>query len=322
MMAQGRIGRPRMWMTRAPRLYRLPLLVLALSAVSAGAAWADMPMAPFFVFVKMAHWWVILLALAIETLALRYLFRMPWMRAAVAALGINVVSLIAGVALYPVAAVLGYGLLQNMIVDLFGTGDLVEISALWIGAAVVDTGVELLALRWMFAKRSTLGKAFGFLLANLASAGILVGIMVWQAQIPELSAEEAARVEAEYATEIGFLLRTLDAFPGHVAVPKPGEGFHLPDRDWTDTLLTELESLRIRTIGLSIPPATVWIKGSTALWKVDARFKDGNRTIDKGYFDTVLDGQYNRPTGQPHYRYRIEHRVGDTVYAIQAVLRP
>lgn len=297
-------------------------MVFSLCAFVASAAWANMPMAPFFSFVKLALWWVILLALAIETVALRYLFSMEWRPAAVAAVTINLVSLICGLALYPVAAALGYAVLEDMIVDMFGTGELVEISALWIGAAFVDTGVELIALNWLFSKRSTPGKALGFLLANLSSAGILVGIMVWQAHIPALPPEEAARVETEYATEIDFLLKTLDAFPAHVEVPKPDAAtFNPPDRDWTNGLLTELDDLRIRTIALSLPPTTVWIKGSTALFKVDGRFKDGNRTIDKGFFDSFLEGRYPQPTGQPHYRYRIEREIGGTVYAIQAVLR-
>lgn len=299
----------------------LPLMALSLWAISAGPAAANVPMAPFFAFVKLGFWWVILLALLIETVALRYLFRMPWVPAAVAAVSINVISLICGLALYPLAAVFGYALLEDMIVDLFGAGDLVEISALWIGAACVDTGVELLALRLIFAKRRTFARVSGFLLANLASAGILVGVMVWQAQVPDMPPEEAARIEVEYAPEISFLVKTLDAFPEHVVVPRPKEGFHLPDRDWTNGLLTELASLRIRTMALSIPPTTVWIKGSTALWDVDARFEEGRRTIDKGFFDTVLVGQHFQPTGLPHYRYRIERELDGTVYAIQAILK-
>ncbi|MBT8411298.1 MAG: hypothetical protein KJP02_05815, partial [Octadecabacter sp.] len=91
--------------------------------------------------------------------------------------------------------------------------------------------------------------------------------------------------------------------------------------DWTQGILREVETLRIRTMALSLPPTTVWIKGSTALLDVHARFREDERTVDKGYFDTVLVGQYPRPTGSPHYRYRLERTLDGTVYAIQAVFR-
>ncbi|MCV2873517.1 hypothetical protein OEZ71_14545 [Defluviimonas sp. WL0050] len=303
------------------RRHLLPLVAFALSAVCAGPAWANMPMAPFFAFVKMSMWWVILLALFIETVALRYLFLTEWPHAAKAALSINVISLLCGLILYPLAAVLGYELLDDLIVDLFGASDLVEISALWLGSSVVDAFVELLALRWIFSLRSNFGQSFGFLLANLASAGALVIVMAWQAHVPDMPVEEAARVEREYAPEIAFLRKTLDAFPAHVVVPEPKGGFHRPDHDWTQGLLSELAALRIRTMALSLPPTTVWIKGSTALWAVDSRFKDDDRVVDKGYVDTVLAGQQPRPTGSPHYRYRIERELDGTVYAIEVILR-
>ncbi len=308
--------------TEKPPVFHLPLMIFLLWFVAPGPAWANVSMAPFFSFVKIAYWWVILLALLIETAALRYLFRMDWTSAAMAALSINVISLLCGLTFYPLVAALGYALLEEMIVDLFGASDHVEISALWIGAAFVDTWVELLALKWIFSRRSSFGQGFFFMLANLASAGVLVGIMVWQAHIPDMSAEEAAAVEMEYAAEISFLNKMLEAFPEHVVVtnPKGGPRIRLDGR-WTNPLLIELATLRIRTMSLEIPPTTVWMKGSTALWEVGARFKDGKRTIDKGLVDTVLLGNEFRPTGLQHYRYRVEREVNGKVYAIQAILK-
>ena len=303
------------------RRYFVILAALVVGFFAAGPASANVPMLPFFAFVRMSMWWVILLALLIETVALRYLFGMPWPRAVRLALIVNAISLLCGIVLYPLAGLLGYALLEDMIVDIFGATNLVEFSALLLGAAVVDTVVELFALWWIWSVRSSFMKGFGFLIANLASAGVLVAVMAWEAQIPEMPAEEVARVEAEYAAEIAFLRQTLEEFPAHVVVTEPGEGYHSPDRDWTQGILTEVETLRIRTMALSLPPTNVWIKGSTALLGVDARFREDDRTMDKGYFDTVLVGQYPRPTGSPHYRYRLERTLDGTVYAIQAVFR-
>nr|WP_321249683.1 hypothetical protein [uncultured Ruegeria sp.] len=303
------------------RRYHVPLVLIALSALTAGPAWANVPMAPFFALIKVSLWWVILLALLIETVALQYLFRMEWKLAAKAALAINVISLFCGLVLYPLMAVLGYALLEDMIVDLFGSSGFVEISALWIGASIVDSGVELCALKLFFSRRSSLSQGFGFLIANLASAGVLVGVMAFEAHVPVMPAEETSRIEAEFAPEIAFMKKTLHAFPSHIVVNQPSAGFRLPDRDWTDGLLTELETLRIRTIALSVPPATVWTKGSTALWDVDARFKDGETTIEKGFVDTVYVRRQPHPTGLWHYRYRIELDLDGAIYAIEAVLR-
>jgi len=152
---------------------------------------------------------------------------------------------------------LSYALLEDMIVDLSGASNFVEMSALWIGASVVDTIVELVALALIWSLRIDIKRGFGFLMANLASAAILVAAMAWEEHIPDMPAAEAARVEAEYGPEIAFLRNTLKAFPAHVVVTAPHEGFQSPDRDWTDRLLTELETLRIRTVALSLPPTTV-----------------------------------------------------------------
>lgn len=295
--------------------------VVAAASVAAGPAVANVPMLPFLAFVKLGMWWVLLLALLFETVALRYLFGLGWLRAATAAVIVNAISLLCGVLLYPLAGVLGYALLEDMVVDLFGATDLVEMSALWIGAAVVDTIVELLALYWILSLRSDVFRGIGFLIANLASAGVLVAVMAWQAHVPDMPAEEAAGIAADYAPEIAFLRTTLEAFPDHVDVPEPREGFYPPDRDWTRGIQADLETLRIRTLALSLPPTTVWIKGSTALLDVDARFRDGDLVLDRGFFDVVLVGQTPRPTGAPHYRYRIELQRDGTTYAIEAVLR-
>jgi predicted exporter len=60
-------------------------------------------MLPFFALVRLAMWWVILLALAIESLALRYLFGMNWRRAVRVVIIVNAISLLCGVAFYPLA---------------------------------------------------------------------------------------------------------------------------------------------------------------------------------------------------------------------------
>lgn len=294
---------------------------LLVSFVVAGPAAANVPMLPFFAFVKLEMWWVILLALLIETVALRYLFGMEWRFSVKAAVILNAASLACGIVLYPIAGALGYALLEDMIVDIFGATNFVEVSALWIGAAVIDTVVELIALWWIFSRRSNFWQAFGFLIANLASAGILVAVMAWQAHIPEMPADEAAWVEQEYATEIAFLRNTLEALPAHVVPSVPGQDFYPPDDDWTRGIRAELETLRIRTLALSLPPTTVWSRGSTALWKVDAMFKEGDRTLTKGFVDTVLVGLTQSPTGSQHYRYRIELELDGTDYVIQAILR-
>lgn len=305
-------------MKPAPR--RL-LPCLALGAIFAGPAWANVPMLPFFAFIRLALWWVVLLALLIESVALRLLFGMNWRQAVRAALILNAISLGCGVFLYPLAGLLGYALLEDMIVDLFGASDFVEMSALWIGASVVDTIVELSALSLFWSLSIDFKRGFGFLIANLASASVLIAVMAWEAHIPEMPAAEAARVEAEYVPEITFLRSTLEEFPDHVIVPDAPSGFPELDREWAKGLPAKLDTLRIRTMALSVPPTTVWAKGSTALWDVDARFRERDRTVDKGFVDIVYVGRQPQPTGSPHYRYRIELELDGTRYAIEATLR-
>ena len=244
-----------------------------------------MPMAPFFAFVKMSTWWVILIALFIETVALRYLFRMAWPPAATAALAINLLSLFCGTILYPVAAVLGYPLLEDMIVDLFGASNLVEVSALWIGASIVDTGVELLALRLLFSLRSKFGQGVGFLLANLLSAGILVAVMAWEAHIPNMPAEEVRRIETEYAHELALLNDMVKALPDHLLVsenPYP----EWRDREWRDKKAVELVSTRVDSFSIiaSAPAMLVIQYGSFPLVEVEAVAKLDGRRVEIGYY--------------------------------------
>lgn len=304
------------------RAYFLLVAVLGFCALAGAPAQANMPMLPFFAFVRLGMWWVLLLALVIETVALRYLFSMAWLRAAKVAVAVNAASMACGIVLYPLAGALGYALLEDMIVDLFGATDVVEMSALWLGAAVVDTFVELIALH-VICHDLRIGPArgIGFLLANLASAGVLVVVMVWEAHIPAMPPEEAAQVAVEYAEEIAFLERVLAAFPDHVTPIAPPAGFMPPDHEWTDTVLADLTALRIRTMSLMLPPTTVWIKGSTRLWQVEARFREGDRIVDKGFFDTVLVGDRFRPTGDLHYRYHLVRKRDGTTYAVEAVFR-
>jgi len=268
-----------------PRRYYFPPIVFALSAVAANPAWANMPMAPFFAFVKVSMWWVILLALLIETVALRYLFRMEWQPAAIASFFVNGISLLCGFFLYPLAAAMGYSVLEDMIVDLFGADAVVEVSALWLGASVVDTCVELLALRMIFSLRSNFGQGVGFLLANLLSAGALVIVMVWQAHIPNVPAEEVRRIEAEYEQELFLLSDMVKALPEQVILgenPYP----EWRDREWRDTKAEEL--FNTRAISFSIftasPPMTIIQYGSFPIIGVEAKAELNGRRVDFGYY--------------------------------------
>lgn len=294
-------------------------IILAILCVIAAPAMANVPMLPFFAFVRMSMWWVILLALVIETVALRLLFALDWQRAARLALFVNAISLACGVVLYPLAGALGYALLEDWIVAVFGATDRIELSALVIGAAFVDTAVELVALRWVWSIRANWWRGLGFLLANLLSAGILVAVMAREAHVPEMPVDEAARIEAQYAEEIAFLRQVLNEFPAHVAIPEPKSGFFPPDHDWTQAILADLERLRIRTMALSLPPTTVWIKGSTRLLEVEVRFEEGDRAIERG---TIMEGMRNsRPVPGPAIRYQLDLWRDGTRYVVAAVFR-
>ena len=286
-----------------------------------GQAQANVPMLPFFVFVKIGMWWVVLIALVIETVAIRFLFSREWREAARIAVVVNTASLCFGFVLYPLAGLLGYALLEDMIVDMFGASDVVEISALWLGSSVVDAIVELLALRAMYAIRANPLQTLAFFLANLASAGILVVVMAWEAHVPLMSEEEAARVEAEYAEEIAFIGKVVSEFPAHIDPKFKRTGFVPPDREWTDSILASVDGLRIRTIALTVPPTTVWIKGSTALWEIEAKFRAGNRVLERGLFDTHLAGNRFEATGDHHYRYSVTLKENGVTYEVKAVFR-
>ncbi|WP_397542721.1 hypothetical protein [Roseovarius salis] len=251
-------------------------------------------------------------------MALRVLFGLEWPRAARLAIFVNLISMFGGIVIYPVAGLVLYPLLEPLVVMVFGRGDMVEFSSYALGVGVVDTGVELVALASFFGVAVRWRSGLGFLLANLLTAALLVGVIVWQNTPAAMPRAEAQAVQDTYAQELSFLEEVLAGLPRNVSVPDGAEGFPDFDDAELERIRTRMETLRLRTISLSVPLTTFFGIGITALMQIDARYRDGGLTIERGLMMAAFTA--GRAVGAPVYRVQLERRVDDVTFAVAALL--
>ncbi|SLN63679.1 hypothetical protein PEL8287_03482 [Roseovarius litorisediminis] len=207
---------------------RQPYLSVAfVLAVLPTALLANVPI--FFVFagVRVLLWWTIILAILIEAIVLWWIFDTSLRRALWAAFLINIGTTVLGFFIYPMVGTLSYPVLAPIITDVFGTGQLVELSAYCIAAAVVDTPVELLLLAILSAMagygfKITWKTGLIFFLANLVSAGILIAALQFEERKRPIDPETLQAIEQEFAPELEFAKMVFRELPNHTQ-PENGE---------------------------------------------------------------------------------------------------
>lgn len=296
-------------------------LMFLAGVFAATSAAANVPMLPFFALVRLSMWWLILLAVLIEAAALRWFFAVSWRDAAWLSVAVNAISLGCGVLLYPLVGAFGYAALGDWVVQTFGAGSTVELMSLSVGAAVVDAIVELTALRIIWGIRANPGQALAFLAANLMSAGLLIGVMAWEARVPALSAEDAATVQSHYAGEIAYLRQVLHDLPHKARVTETDRGYSLDwaDEQWLAALKHVRETTRIRNLSLSTPPGRViWFLGSTSL-DVTQRRTLGDLVIEKGETLAQMTVAGHR-TFEEAYRLRLTLDRDGVAYQVTGIV--
>lgn len=146
-----------------------PMLLLTLAPVS---ALADIPMFLALPITKLTFWWTVLLAIAIEAAAIRWIFQFTWKRSTVASLTVNLATFLLGLVLYPEIGMSLYPVLEPLVTRLTGGGVFVELGVTLAISTLLDTAVELGLLRAVFDAGIVLRSALLFLLANVLTASI------------------------------------------------------------------------------------------------------------------------------------------------------
>lgn len=219
MIAAAPLGKLGVMITLSPRLGKW--LVLLVFVALPTAVFANMPI--FFVFagVRITLWWTVLLAVAIEALALRYVFALTWRRALWAAFLINVGTALLGFFVYPFVGMLSFPVLAPIVTEAFGTGQAVEIAAYCLAAAIIDTPIELALLALISATagyRLKIGpKAVAvFFIANLVSASVLFAAIQEGPRKRPVDAETRQLIEDRFAEETAFARTVFRDLPNHI----------------------------------------------------------------------------------------------------------
>jgi len=131
------------------------------------------PIGFFIGFLKLSDFWLILLVIAIEAAAIWLIFRLNWKRAIFASIAVNTITAVVGFAIYPLAYGVLEPILAPVIIDFTGGGYNVELIAIIIGVSLIDTGIELYLLAYIFQAISSWPKGTAYLLFNLLTTTLL-----------------------------------------------------------------------------------------------------------------------------------------------------
>jgi hypothetical protein len=290
--------------------YRLAAVCLLL--ISAAPAFANVPMAFVIPLTKYAYLWAVPIAMVIEAVAIRWIFKFTWQRSAIASVAVNVATLLLGIVIYLPVAMLLYPNLAPAIIELTGGGEDVERAATLLGMSIIDTTLEIALLALIFKAKMMWSRAVLFLVANVATAGILFGILSLEAsreREPErLSVEEVARIEQDFAVEIEFLRGILKELPDRM---RPKE--HFPsanefDPEWVRLKKVEAEAFRFRKL-------LIYGRGSSAILQ---RFDlPGSRRLYAEHSAANLEVKkylINETIGI--YSYRLSRKVNSDTYKV------
>jgi hypothetical protein len=230
-----------------------PLIATGLFLLPAASALANMPMFFMIAFTKVSYWWTILLAIAIEAAAIHWIFKLPWIRAAIASVAVNVATLALGIVLYPFVGSMLYPSLAPAVTDLTGGGWFAELAATLLGTSVIDAVVELAILMLVFKALMAWSRAALFFVANVATAGILFGAMTLSSLPERLPQEEVDQVLQVFAPEIRFMHDLLDELPQRLRPMENIPNLNEFDPDWARSKRSEADSLRFHELWIHGP---------------------------------------------------------------------
>ncbi len=210
----------------------------AIAAAMPGAVMANMPM--FFVigFTRFVYWWTVPFAIAVELVAIRYIFRVTWGKAATLSLAANVVSAVAGILVYPLIGTALYPALAPAVVGIFGFGFTVEAAATTLAMAGVDTALEL-GIIALFLRTATFREGLLFLASNIVTAALLLATLLYANAPPRLSEAERSAFLSDYAAQLVFLSEVLQEAPDNL-----GATDFTFDEDWLAEKAAQAEDLR------------------------------------------------------------------------------
>ena len=291
------------------------------------AVLADVPILFVFAGVRVVFWWTILVAIAVEAVALWRFFGLSLRRAVVAAVVVNIGTALMGFVVYPLVGMMSYPVLAPLVTNVFGTGRIVEVAAYCIAAAVVDTPIEL-GLLVLLSAVAGYGVKIGrkaaavFFLANLISAAVLfVAIEIGPRRVP-VDAAMQDLIATEFADEVAFINAVFRALPDHV--DEDGK----VDPAWREGLRQEAEGMAF---------VELMVGSNKAQYAVVKMPMPG---IGRGYMFEYEEARYDgdakitRGTMRPHgtsgdaqdavmrvVHYHIYGNGAEPVRAVRAILR-
>lgn len=186
--------------------------LVAIALVAPSAAMADMPMFFVLAFTRFVYWWTIPLAIAVELVAIRYIFHVTWNKAVVLSLAVNALSAAAGILVYPLVGAALYPALAPTVIGVFGYGLVVEVTATTLAMAVVDTLMEL-GLIALLLRIANLREGVLFFAANVMTAAILLAAILHANAPPRLSEADRADFLSTYSEELALLSEVLEEAP-------------------------------------------------------------------------------------------------------------
>ncbi|WP_135506873.1 hypothetical protein [Roseovarius aestuariivivens] len=286
-------------MKRFADLQPLVLAVFLLSLIPA-VALANVPI--FFVFatVRVTLWWTVLVAIAIEAVVLWAVFDMPARRAGLAAILVNIGTAALGFVIYPAAGLAVYPLLAPVVSEVFGAGDIVEIAAYCVAAAVIDTPVELALLAGL-SRAAGYGLRFGwqragaFFLANLLSAAVLFAALQVEVRTKPVSEATKRILASEMGAQLALADDVFAALPAHV------DAAGVIDPDWAGGIAARARDLGVLelTVGTGADFVTILRAelppigyGLAYTYEEDQRY--GDATVTRG---TIRRHENRDPVG-------------------------
>lgn len=308
-------------------LHSRPAWVLAaLLALLPTLALANIPI--FFVFagVRVTLWWTILLAIAVEAVALRYFFSLTWRQAAWAAVLVNIGTALLGFVVYPIVGTLSYPLLAPVVTQTFGTGEVVEIAAYCIAAAVIDTPIELALLAGLstaagYGIKVGWKAAAVFFVANLISAAVLFAAIQIGPRHRSVDAQTQDLLQTRFAQEVAFARGIFDELPRHI----DAEG--KVDASWRADLEQQVEGLNFLELMIGTSKAQYPVVamplggvGSGATYSYGKDRYDGEAKVTPGTLERYGNADPSQNGTLEVLHYQLWNETADPRYSVRAIL--
>lgn len=235
-------------------------------------------------------------------------FRAGLGRAAVLSLVVNLVTGALGALLYPFIGMALYPFIAPLVLGLSYGGAAVETGAALVLVTLVNTGVELAVLVFVFGLGTTRLRTLGFLGANAASAALLYAVLAQAVAVPEIPGPEIARLETAYAEEIAFMHRVLGELDDVHATT--GSLFGTP---WSEETSREAAALRFRRLYVARRTAHYLVFGEGLNGMTGRRGEGYTRRGRVEIWRTVAQG------GEWYYGYAVHAGIGARAPRIVAI---